>query len=54
MTPLIITGAELAFKFIEMAIAAGELTPDEVIARIKSSQAAADAAEKRVDDRLSQ
>jgi len=52
MPPLAITAIELAFHVISEAIASGELTPEQVAARIKSAQAPAPASEARVDERI--
>lgn len=52
MNPLIITGIDLAITLIQQAIAAKEITPAEVVARINAKQNAADASEKRIDDLL--
>ena len=53
MTPLELALLELAIEGIRQAISSGNITPEEVANRIASKHADADAAEDRVNRRVS-
>ena len=50
----IVDAIELGIEVLRQAIAAGQVTPEEVARRIHSKQKEADAAEDRVDRRINE